>query len=407
MKSSNRLFADIPVNWLIVPVLLVFLTQAFLVMFYNDNNLTFSSLNVFTSLAKGADIADANFLSMPRGITGLKEINGFLYPLVVSLVYKICGKYNLIRAVYVLSVFSAFLIAVLFYKSACAFLKKEIALAATAVFLTAAPAAMGLFSGGDVELTMLLLAFNAYFILCRVQEKKYAAAWVTSLLLLLTSWTGAVFGLATASYLLVKMNEKALAKNYNRNMAVIYAAMFVAFSAILGGIFIDKLTPAFFDQTPFLDTRTFQADTFFKDGFLWSKAMPPFFALFFYMAFFTRLPAEMRSKKAGFMTYAAMLTLAALLMEFFATFSAQTETALFMPPFYFIAVLAGVAGISDLAGFISKGRSGIFGADNILRGVLVFVIAVNFVFLFNKSVERDNNIRHISGNNYVEKFTER
>ncbi len=407
MKIKAKMFSDIPVNGIIAALLLVFFIQAFLVMFYNNNSLAFSSLHVYNSLARGAGLADANFAGFPKGAAALKEINGFLYPVIVSIIYKITGKYNLVPVIYVLSFFLFLFVAVLFYRVACGVMKKEAAAAATAVFITSAPVALSMFSGGDVVITFLLMALNAYFIFYHVPAKKYGGAWITTALMCATSLTGLAFGLASFVYILARINEKNVRKNYARNMAVIYTCVFVLLSGLLAYVFIGNVTAGFFEQNGLVDTKTFQADTFFKDGFLWSKALPPFFAFFFYVSFFMKMAGEIKAGRCGFTTYAALITLAALLMEFFAVFSVNTDTVLFMGPFYFIAMLVGISGITQFAEFIQHKKAGVFGSVNIFYGIIVFMIVVNTAFLFSKSVERDNNIRYIIGNGNVEKFIER
>jgi hypothetical protein len=251
------------------------------------------------------------------------------------------------------------------------------------------------------------MALNAYFVFYHVPAKKYGGAWITTALMCATSLTGLAFGLAAFVYLLARINEKNVRSNYPRNMAVIYISVFVLLSALLAYVFIGNVNAGFFEQNGLVDTKTFQADTFFKDGFLWSKALPPFFAFFFYVSFFMKMAEEIKAGKCGFTTYTALLTLAAMLMEFFAVFSVHTDTVLFMGPFYFIALLVGISGITQFAEFIQHKKAGSFGSVNIFYGIIVFMIIVNTAFLFSKSVERDNNIRYIIGNGNVEKFIER
>lgn len=407
MRSKPALWSDIPIYGLIAPVIVVFILQVSLIWFYNSFNLTFPSIQVFHSLAKGAGLADSNFTAMPKDIPGSGEINGFLYPVLAGILCKITGKYNLIPVIYVLAFFAFAFTAALFYKTAAGFIKKELALAASAVFITTAPVSLAMFSGGDVMLTCLLLALNAYFVFFSVPEKRYRGAWITAALMSLVSLTGLMFGAASAVYIVLKANEKSVRRAYNRNIFMIFAVLAVIFSAASAYIFIGNLSAGFFEQNGMTDVKTFQVDTFFKDGFLWSKALPPFFAVFFYIAFFMKTAEEIRSKKAGFMIYAAMLTLAAFVMEFFSAFQPSTDTILFISPFYFIAALVGTAGLVDFAVFIQRKKAGVFGSENIIYGILIFVIAANVIFLFNRSVERDNNIRYMSGNTYVEKFIER
>jgi hypothetical protein len=258
-----------------------------------------------------------------------------------------------------------------------------------------------------VMLTCLLLAMNAYFVFFSVPAKRYLGAWSTAILMCLVSLSGMIFGITSAAYLLLKANEKRIKTGYNRNISIIFAALAAVLSCLSAYIFIEKLTPAFFEQNGLLDVKTFQVDTFFKDGFLWSKALPPFFAVFFYISLFMKTAEEIKSKRAGFIIYAGMLTLAALIMEFFSVFQVSTDTVLFISPFYFIAALIGTSGVVDFAGFMQKKKAGVFGSINILYGILIFMIAANAVFLFNKSVERANGIRYMTDNVYVEKFIER
>jgi hypothetical protein len=407
MKIRSKLFSDLPINSLVIPLLLVFFMQAALIMFYNSNNLTFPSLSVFHSLSKAAAIADANFTSLPQGIPSLKEANGFLYPALASIFYKIAGKYNMITVIYVISFFVFLLAAVLFYKLAAGFINKETAVAASAVFITAPPVVLAMFSGGDVILACLLLALNAYFVFYHVPAGKYTGAWATAVLLCLVNFSGLMFGAASAAYLVLRLNEKTARKYYRTSVLVFFGIMLAVLSAIAVYIFGEKISVSFMEQSALFDTKTFQVDSFFKDGFLWSKALPPFFAALFCIAFFMKLGGEIKNKKAGFVIYSAAVTLAAFLMEFFSTFSAGADTVLFVTPFYIIMVLFGVSGASDISIYLQQKKTRVFNSREIFYGIITLVIFVNLLFLFNKSVERNNVIKNIAGSTYVEKFTER
>jgi hypothetical protein len=135
--------------------------------------------------------------------------------------------------------------------------------------------------------------------------------------------------------------------------------------------------------------------------------MPPFFAVLFYVSFFIRLAGEIKSKKAGFAVYSAAIVLAAVLMEFFSTFSAGADPVLFMAPFYFVMVLYGVSGAMDISSFMQQKKIPGFSASGIFYGLMALLLIVNLLFLFNKSVERNNAIKNISGSPYVDKFIER
>lgn len=390
-----------------IPLLLVFFMQAALIMFYNNNNLTFPSLSVFHSLSKAAALGDANFTALPQGIPSSPEANGFLYPALLSVIYKITGKYNLIPAVYVLSFFIFLLAAVLFYKMACGIINREAALAASAVFITAPPVGLALFSGGDVMLACLLLALNAYYIFYHVPAGRYAGAWLTAAALCAVNFSAMAFGLASAAYLALRMNERAVKKNFTAWTAVFFAVLFIVLSGLSVFIFGEKISAAFLEQGAILDTKTFQVDSFFKDGFLWSKALPPFFAVFFYIAMFVKVAGELKAGKTGFAVYAAAITLAALLMEFFATFSAGADTVLFISPFYIIMVLFGAFGAWEVSVYLQQKNPGAFSGRAVFYGIVTLLLLVNVIFLFNRSVDRNNAIKNMSGSPYVEKFIER
>ena len=189
MKPKIKLFSDIPINAIIIPILLIFLLQVFISMFYNNNNLTFYSIHSFDSLTKADTMANSNWTDPGRNIPGLKEINGFLYPFIVSLLIKLFGKYNVIPVLYVISFFVFLLISIIFYKIAYYFFGGNYSKLTTVVFIITAPVMLSVFSGADVILIDLLFALNVYYIYFYAPAKDYKMSIIISIILLFTRFS--------------------------------------------------------------------------------------------------------------------------------------------------------------------------------------------------------------------------
>jgi len=169
--------------------------------------------------------------------------------------------------------------------------------------------------------------------------------------------------------------------------------------------FIDKFAIESLQEKGILNTRTFMVDTFFKDGFLWSKAVCPLLALFFFFSIFTGVSREMADKKGGFYSYAAMITAAALSIEMTAVFSDVTVTHLYMAPFFTVLGIAGLSGAADISGLLSGSNKNI--KNGVFYSVIAFIILFNFMLYFSRTVENNNRIKFIAYDRTVQNFVER
>ncbi len=407
MKNSVKIFGDISLNAVILPVLSIFLLQAAVIMYYNQNNLTFTGLKTFQALARAAEIGDANFLSAGNKVEGDRAVNGFLYPAFLSVIYKITGRYNLIPLIYVMSFFVFLFIAAVFYRISFETTGREYAAACTVMYVTAAPVGLAMFSGADTVLSCALAALNAYHIYFGMRMKTYRWAWITTALLCLVNFTSLILGLASAAFLLLKAAEKSFRKDMPKTAIILYSALFVVFSAALIFIFADNTPAAVFSQGKLSETKTFRVDTFFSSGFLWSKALPPFLGILLFISLFGGIGREIREGRPGFAFYSLAVCLAAFLVDFFSVFSENTDPVLLMGPFYFIIIINAAAGLKEASVFAAAWKKPAFSPKSFFLCAAVLTIALNFIFLFSRSVERANTIKLTAGNKYVEKFIER
>ena len=76
---------------------------------------------------------------------------------------------------------------------------------------------------------------------------------------------------------------------------------------------------------------------------------------------------------------------------------------------YFIVYLSNYLDLTlayiPFSKFVKKIKG--FSSRGIFYGIITMVIAVNLLFLFSRSAERNNAIKNIAGSPYVEKFIER
>ena len=93
-------------------------------------------------------------------------------------------------------------------------------------------------------------------------------------------------------------------------------------------------------------------------------------------------------------------------MEFFAVFSNKTDTLLFISPFFFLLIIFGIDGLFYFADLIQV-RNSFFSKNNLILGLILFVILYNIVLSFTLTIEKNNDIRQQHGNMYVEKFFEK
>jgi hypothetical protein len=215
-----------------------------------------------------------------------------------------------------------------------------------------------------------------------------------------------IYGLISIFYIVLSINEKKLKDNYIKNMLLILSCFFVFCILFCGYIFIDEISPSFIQKNVLTNTKTFFVDSFFKDGFLWSKLLPPFFSIFFFISICMRYMNEIKEKKVSFVTFILLNSIAAFIMEFFAIFSVNTDTFLFISPFLFFLILSGIDGIFYIIELIQI-KNTIFSKSNIILGLILFIILYNMFWTFTVAVEKNNNIRAQHSNMYVERFFEK
>ncbi len=401
----NKIFNNIkglPFNLLLFVLSAIFIFQVAMVMFYSNNVITFSNKYSYYSINRAADFADANFTSMKFDINFNKEINGFLYPFLVSFFYKITGKNNIVPLLYVLIFIIFLIISIIFYIVSERFLSKEISIFATMFFVTSMPVIISIYSGTDVILTFLLIALNIYFLIFDVERKQYKGALITSFLLFLCSFTAMIFGFISIIYVIFKFFQKSIKRNYSKSLAIVFAIFLVICSIFFYYVFAEKQD---IQKTPFFETKTFFVDTFLKDGFLWSKLFASFVGLFFYIGIFIKVFSDIKNREITFNIYSLFLTIAVLLVEFFSTFSRETETLFFISPFSFVFILYTSYGLYYFSLIFIREKG--INKNILFWGLFLFIIFFNIILVFNKTVEQNNNIRFIANEFYIQKFMEK
>ncbi len=407
MSKKTALFKGVPLNLILITALVVFIFQVYLTMFYGSHTFIFPDIEAYYQLNSAAQAVETGFKQPGESIPSEKYVNGPLYYALLLPLYALFGEGNLAAALFVVSFFALILMGAAFYKTSEAFSGKEGAVWGAAAFLVSPAVAASVFSGTDVVVVFILLSLNAYFCLLRLPVKKYSGFFITAFLLLLSGYTGAVFGLAALIYGAMKINEKKVKKHNTAFYGAAFGLAAAAAVIISIKVFVPSFSMEVMQDTPFLNTKTFKVSTFFKSGFLWSELLPVFFVLFFYFYLIPGFIKELNAKRAGFFTYSALLLACALLMEFFSVFSREADPVLFITPFTFIIYILGAAGIAEFAGFISPKKTNVFTKNNILSGIMIFVILYGAVLSFTTAVERKNNIQYITGSKYVQKFTGR
>jgi hypothetical protein len=403
----KKFFKDMPVTRIIILSAALFIFEAVMSMYYNNNSIIFPDIEAFNSFNRAEALSNMDMSGGIRDLPAKRWSNGSLYTFILAPLHKIAGKSNVIVIVYIfdLAIFAFILFA--FYKVAADLSGKETALISMFLFGLSPPIVLGVFSGADVAVTMLLFAgafYHAYFSL---PSKKYTGFMVFSLLLLLNGFVPAVFGLAFLAYGSIKFFEKKNRRNHQIAMWGTLAAFAVVASIILAYVFIENFTAEYMKNNGLLDVKTWTVDAFFKDGFLWSKYAPSFFVLFFYISFFIKISAELKDKTAGIMTLTMFLATAALLAGFFSNFAPPSRSYLFTSPFFFCLFLVGINGLMDFSKYMEMKKTVNFSAANIFYGFMIFMIIFNIILCFNRTVEADNMIQYITGDSSVSKYLER
>jgi len=405
MKNYFKNFENLPVNLLLFILLAVFIVQIAITMFYSNGIITFTTKYGFYSLDRAAEFADSNFSSMRFDTNYKKEMNGFLYPFLLSIIYKIAGKTNMVPIIYVFSFVAFFIITAIFFKMSSDIFGKEIALFATIVFITAAPVILSIYSGADVVMVFLLLAIDIYFLYYNIEKKDYTPAIIVSIILMICNFTSAIFGLAALTYIFCIIFSKKIKQNYYKVLIFIFLAFVIAVSVLLFFIFVPDFSFVNLQKLKIFEEKTFYVDTFFPDGFLWSKVFAPFLALFFYVGLFIKIYNEFKNKQITFNFFVLLLTISAMLIEFFSTFAHETDTLFFISPFYFVFILYACYGIMYFTDLLLKNK--VANKNLLFTGLFIFIILYNIIISFNKTIEQNNNIRFIINESYVQKFLEK
>lgn len=404
MKKQKGFFDSLPINSLAAAAIAVFFLQVLLVLYYNNFSLTFPNIETFRSFEKAAKFADSGFKSFAA--TGdAKETQGIIYPVIISAVYKLAGKASVITFAYIFAFAVFFISAAAFYKVSREVLPQAGLWPVLLVFSTMPYIILGAYSGGDGMLVLLLLSLNLYYSVFGLKNGSYTGAVVTAVLLLLTTRIGMAFGAAALLFAGFKYMEKGFKKDAPRMFYILLGVSFILMLVFSAFTFIDKFAIESLQEKGILNTRTFMVDTFFKDGFLWSKAVCPLLALFFFFAVFTGTSKEMSDKKAGFYSYAAMITAAALSVEMTAVFSDVTVTHLYMAPFFIVLGIAGLSGAAEISELLAGNNKNMKNA--VFYSVIAFIILFNFMLYFSRTVENNNKIKFIAYDRTVQNFVER
>src|SRR6056297_547032 len=283
MSKKTSLFKGVPLNLILIVALVIFVLQVYLTMFYGNNTFIFPDIEAYYQMNSAAQAVDTGFKEAGGSIPSENYVNGPLYYAVLLPLYAVFGEGNLSAALFVVSFFTLIMLGAAFYKTSEALSGKESAVWGVAAFLASPAVVASVFSGSDVVVVFILLALNACFCLSRLPAKKYAGFFITALLLLLSGYTGAVFGLAALIYGAVKINEKKVKKHTGAFYIAAFGLAAAAAIIISIKVFVPSFSMEVMQNTPFLNTKTFKASTFFKSGFLWSEFLPLFFVLFSYI----------------------------------------------------------------------------------------------------------------------------
>ena len=405
MKGS--FFKGVPVNGIIITALVVFMFQAVMSMYYNNNALMFPNIEAFNAMNKASAAAEFDYSKVFKDLPSKKWANGTLYQVIIAPVCKLAGKSNAISAIYILDLLMFAALLLIFFKIADDYTGRGLGFIATLLFAVSPPVMLGAFSGAETALSMLLFAaafYHAYFML---PKKKYTGMLIFSALLLLNGWVSAVFGLAFLLYAVLKANEKKNAKRLPAVWAWSFGLFAVISSAVLIFVFINNFSLEHLRNNGLLDVKTWTVDSLFRDGFLWSKSIPMFFTLFFYIGFFIYAAADLKYRSTGIITLTALLTTAALLTGFFATFEPSSRTHMFVAPFYMVLYLVGIKGLGEFAGYMEMKKNPYFTEKNILYGFIMFFLIYSVIMGFNRTIEADNLIQYITGDGSVSKYLER
>ncbi|MCE5300745.1 MAG: hypothetical protein LLG37_07750 [Spirochaetia bacterium] len=404
---KKGLMKGLPVNMIAALSLGVFLTVTGLMMYYNNNALVFPDIEAYLSLNKAGEIADSDFLHFFNPPTqGKKESNGFLYPAVLSVFHKILGRANMVPFILVIDLTVFALLLALFYRIARIVLPGGMAQRALAAYSLTAPVVLGAFSGSDAVLSMTAFMFCLYFAVTSVEAKKYTGLVVSACVLALTGYIGAAFAACFLTYALLKKCEKAVRKNYIPAISRVFGILAIFFCLLFFYVFVEKFSAEYLRNNGFFDIKTYTVDSFFKDGFLWSKVLPPFFTVFYFVALFVMTASEAGEKKAGPGVLFCLLSMTALLVDFFSMFAPGARSYIYLAQFFPVVILPAVKGIHDVAVFLDDRKIKGLRKESLITGFMIFFLLYSAIFTFNRVVEADAAAQYIVGDSKVSKYLE-
>ena len=277
MEKNKGIFEATPVFKIFMTALLVTFVAAAFSAFYNNYSPAFNNSFSYQTFDRAATIANANFMSTGGNASAIKEVGGILYTYLLAGIYKIAGAGVIVAIVYLLALAAFFFTLLMFYKLGKAILGEAYAFLAVVVFAVSTPVVLAATGGTEVWLTMLLFSLNIYFLYFEVEKNQYKGALITSGIMCLNGYFGIVFGGVSIVYTILQMNSKIIKKYYLETMGWTAAVLGLMCAALFVYIFMGNFTPETFDASAIFRNTTFYVDSFFKDGFLWSKLFPPFF----------------------------------------------------------------------------------------------------------------------------------
>gem|GEM_PF-1260639 len=405
MVKKQGFMAGLPVNTISVIAVIIFALQAGLVMFYNSNNLTFTHIESYRAIEAGNEALANAFKSDFRPNRDNPEISGFLYPVLSGAISHIVGKANTVLVIYLLSLIALFFSMAYVYKTVIN-ADKRAALPALFIFATTAPLILGFFSGADVMLTIFLSCALMY-LGAGLSAGNYAVYFTLNALMFANGAHGIAFGAAFLAFGALNLLGKSFRKN--KLLYCIGALVLSVAAAKLAfmGAFIKKPDIMAMEQQGVLNATTMYVDSFFRDGFLWSKMVPFFMSLIFLFGLFTGVKKEYDEAKPGIFMLCALVTFAGLVPQVFSVFRNEAETVLFASPFYAVYAVAGSLGLLMISSYASEKAGKTMQFNNVLYGLLAFVILYNLIIFTGRAVENAQKIKYIVPDATASKYLER
>ncbi len=405
MAKKQGLMADVPLNAISLMAVFIFVLQAGLVMFYNSNNLTFTHIEAYRAIDAGNEALASGFKTDFRPNRENPEISGFIYPFISGAISLAVGKTNTVVVIHMLALCAMFFSMVFIYKAALA-VEKRAVIPAVLLFATTAPLILGIFSGTDVIITILIVSALFYYGI-NLGRKDYAVYFTLNALLFVNGAHGIAFGSAFLAFGMLRLSGNGFRKNRFVYFTAAIVASVAAATLAFWGAFIKKFDIMAMEQQGVLSTTTMYVDSFFRDGFLWSKMVPFFMSVIFLFALFWGVKKEYEEYKPGIFMLAALLTAAGIVPQIFSVFRNEADTTLFASPFYVAFVLTGAFGLVMTASIAADKKDKNMQFNNVLYGLLVFVILYNLIIFAGRAVENAQKIKYIVPDPVASKYLER